>query len=110
MLLKQSNHTTAYLPVGSNKPTIISKRDLGHTVKRTNEPCCSRDPVRRTMATQNKLPLQDEMLTRGQVPANQETCSESSDSVTEIAYFPPLPGKKTVPKTHQQPIMKIPQQ
>ena len=55
--------------------------------------------MRRTTATQNKLPLQDEVLTPSQVPANQETRSESSDSVTEIAYFPPLPERDSAKNT-----------
>ena len=80
VLMEQSNHIITFLPVGSSQPSVFSKRNIGH--KETNEPCCSKEAIKKQMATTDKLPTTSEMST------NNEGQTETSDSITEIAYFP----------------------
>ena len=115
-LLEQTNHTITFLSAGSNKSTIISKRDVGNTIEENNKPCCSREATRleeirkyseRTLpgeftnddnqaSDQNKLDSDDS--TSLQNSAEQQRMPK----LTEEPVLPTLPEQKK----KQEPAMK----
>ena len=88
--MEQSDNTITFLPVGNQKPTVISKRDLGIPPQSQDDPCCSKEADRRDAARKKQMQELDELPT----PSEQSNSNESHVMIHE----------QTEQALHSQPI------
>ena len=55
LLLTQSEHTITFLPAPRKTPTILSKRDIGHSNYSLDQPCSSKQADQRLLESQRDM-------------------------------------------------------
>ena len=104
-LLEQSNHTITFLPAGSNKATVISKRDdVGNTNGEGSKPCCSCEAtLLEEIRKYSERALPGELINE-----DEQTYDANRPEEETHTLLPKLTERQTMPEQtrRQEPAMK----